>query len=58
MKCVKNMDSGKITRTSDGNAKQLVESNPDKWVFAPKNEWKSQAKTVADRRKFYFKGGV
>lgn len=53
MKCVKDMDSGKITRMSDTNAKQLVESNPGKWIFAPKNEWKSQAKTVADRRKFY-----
>ena len=53
MKCVKNMESGKITRTSDASAKQLVESNPGKWIFAPKNEWKAQAKTVADRRKFY-----
>lgn len=58
MKCVKNMESGRITRTSDANAKQLVESNPDKWVFAPKNEWKAQAKDIAGRRKLYFKGGA
>lgn len=57
MKCVKNMESGKITRTSDSNAKLLVERDPDLWSFAPKNEWKAQAKTVADRRKFYIKGG-
>ena len=53
MKCVKYMEIGKITRTSDSNAKQLVESNPGKWVFAPKSDWKSQAKSIADRRKFY-----
>jgi len=53
MKCVKNMESGKITRTSDANAQQLVKKSPDLWIFAPKNEWKAQAKTVADRRKFY-----
>ena len=58
MKCVKNMESGKITRTSDANAKQLVETQPDKWVFAPKNEWKAQSKNIAGRRKFYFKGGA
>jgi len=57
MKCVKDMDSGKITRMSDTNAKQLVEKNPDLWIFAPKSEWKKQAKSIADRKKFYQRGG-
>ena len=56
MKCVKNMESGKITRTSDTKAKILVENYPDKWVFAPKKEWKAQSKDIAGRRKFYAKG--
>ena len=51
------MDSGKITRMSDTNAKQLVEKNPDLWIFAPKSEWKKQAKSIADRKKFYQRGG-
>ena len=58
MKCVKNMESGKIARTSDSNAKMLVETSKGVWVYCAKNEWKAQAKSVADRRKFYFKGGA
>jgi len=58
MKCVKNMESGKIVRTSDNNAKQLVENGDGRWIFASKSSWKEQSKSIADRRKFYFKGGV
>jgi hypothetical protein len=53
MKCVKNMESGKINRMSDNLAQSLVEGNPGKWSFAPKSDWKAQAKNVAGRRKFY-----
>jgi len=56
MKCLKNMESGKIVRMSDSKAKTLTESNPDKWIFASKKDWKSQAKNIGERKKFYIKG--
>ena len=53
MKCVKNMESGKVSRMSDNLARSLVKGNPGKWIFAPKSVWKKQAKNIAGRRKFY-----
>ena len=56
MKCVKSMESGKVVRTSDSNAKILVETSEGVWIYCAKNEWKKQAKSIADRRKYYAKG--
>jgi len=56
MKCVKSMESGKIVRTSNSNAKILVENSKGEWNYCAKNEWKAQSKDIAGRRKFYAKG--
>jgi hypothetical protein len=53
MKCVKRLADGVISRMRDANAHYLVKEYSDKFAYAPKNEWKSQAKSEADRKKFY-----
>ncbi len=53
MKCIKSMESGKIVRTSDNQARSLVENSQGKWIFASKSDWKKQSKDIAGRRKFY-----
>lgn len=55
MKCVKNLTDGVITRMKDETAHSLVTKNPSKFTYAPKNEWKKQAKDVKGRRRFYAK---
>jgi len=53
MKCVKRLADGVVSRMSDTEAHQLVKEHSDKFVYAPKNEWKGQSKDVKGRRKFY-----
>jgi len=53
MKCVKRLTDGVISRMNDKEAAVLVKDSPDSFCYAPKNEWKAQAKTVGERRKFY-----
>ena len=39
MKCVKNMESGKVSRVSDDRASQLVKAG--NVIYVPKHIWKA-----------------
>ena len=47
MKCIKNIETGEITRETDERADKLTK-NKDKFWFAPKSEWREQLKVVQD----------
>ncbi len=45
MKCIKNVSTGEIRRTSTENAENLVDTT-NVWEFCPKSEWKIKVRDV------------
>jgi hypothetical protein len=48
MKCIKNLETGEITRVDDDKADRLTK-NRDAFWFAPKSEWRAQEKALKDQ---------
>jgi hypothetical protein len=47
MKCIKNISTGRVIRTTESDAERMVKS--ESWYYVPKSEFKAQQKQEQEK---------